>query len=273
MLKITERKKTTKIGKNESSNNSKSIVEEFHKPKEVRIDVSDAKKYFPENTNNDNTVDFKKFRFTDVSLYSTTPPNQAIYTTNLLLYFYKLDELKNKTITDGNSCIGGNTWSFASIAKHVNAVEISELHSTILKNNLDVLECDNVTVYNKNYVEIYDTLDQDILFLDPPWGGVDYRNNTVDLEYAYKGKKYLLSDLLMHLAYLCEIIILKLPTNANFTKLFDAPFPYTFKFDIMNLENKPIYTLVILSNLVNFADIKSAKFPKLGYRGIKVYDL
>lgn len=267
--KIKNKQFIRKTGKSDN----KSEIEEFHKPKEVRINALDAKKYFPEQTIADNEVDFGKFRFTDVSLYSTTPPNQAIYTTNLLLYFYKPNELKNKVITDGNSCIGGNTWSFASVAKHVNAVEISELHSKILKNNLDILECNNVTIYNKNYVEIYDILEQDILFLDPPWGGVDYRNNTVELEYVYKGKKYLLSDLLIHLAYLCELIILKLPTNANFTKLFDGTFPYTFKFDIMNLENKPIYTLVILSNLINFSNIESAKFPKLGYRGIKVYDL
>jgi hypothetical protein len=245
---------------------------EFHEPKEVRIDVQDAKKYFPDKTLNGKPTEFNKLRFTDVALYSTTPPNQATYTTNLLLYFYSVNELNTKIITDGNSCIGGNTWSFASVVKHVNAVEISELHAKILKNNLDVLNYTNISIYNKNYVEVYDEIEQDILFLDPPWGGVDYKNSTVELEYVYKNTKYLLSDLLVRLAYLCEIIVLKLPTNANFNKLFNNNFPYTFKFDIMNLENKPIYTLVILSNIPNISKITPAKFPKLGYKGIKILD-
>ena len=50
---------------------------------EVKILNLDKKKYF--NVSNDK---LSKLRFTDVSLYSTTPTEQAIYTAELLYSYY-----------------------------------------------------------------------------------------------------------------------------------------------------------------------------------------
>jgi len=126
--------------------------------KEIKLKAQDAKKYFPSDL----------VRFTDVSLYSTTPVDQSKYTADLLLSYYTKEQLKEKTLTDATACIGGNAWTFADYVNKVIAVELDPLHAEILKHNMKVLNRTNVQVLNKNYLDVYLELKQDIIFFDPP---------------------------------------------------------------------------------------------------------
>lgn len=239
-------------------------------PKEIRISINDVKKYYSSLIKF--SINHKKLRFTDESLYSTTPWDQALYTAKILLSFYTQKQLKDLVITDGNACIGGNTWAFAEVCKAVNAVEISPIHADILKNNLSVLGFNNVNIYNKNYLEVYSNLQQDILFLDPPWGGVNYKTQTMELFYVYGGKKYYLHELLDELSYLCGLLIIKLPYNSDFDALTRNNFRYYNRIDIKTPEGKVIYTLLLLHNIPLIKPIPIQNFERLGYKWIK-YEL
>ena len=95
-----------------------------------------------------------------------------------------LEEYGRKLIiTDASANVGGNTLNFAKHFKHVNAVEINPVTCQALQNNIDVYKGfdkdysipSNVKVYCTSYIDIYNDLKQDIVFMDPPWGGIDYR--------------------------------------------------------------------------------------------------
>jgi 16S rRNA G966 N2-methylase RsmD len=89
------------------------------------------------------------------------------------------------TITDMTSCVGGNVISFSRFFKKVNAIEIDPLRFDMLKHNTEtVVGATNVNFINGNAVELLlgqddgtapQQFQQDILFMDPPWGGVDYK--------------------------------------------------------------------------------------------------
>lgn len=115
-----------------------------------------------------------------------------------------------KTITDGTACVGGNTYSFSKFFEQVHAVEVDPLRCSYLQKNLDVLEVTNTDVHLGSILEIGPVLQQDMLFLDPPWGGPNYKSKKkIDLY---------LSD--MELSHVCTLLApysrylaLKVPTN------------------------------------------------------------
>ncbi len=239
------------------------------KIKEVHLKPSDAKKYFdvPESQ-------LKKLRFSDVSLYSTTPTDQAIYTANLLLTYYTKDELKQKVLTDATACIGGNTWVFADYVKRVQAIEISKLHADMLYSNMQTLKKENVSVTNDNCLNTYLCLDQDIIFFDPPWGGINYKDkDATNIHLADITDVLIPLDQIVNglLAYRCETMVLKLPVNYDIKKI-------TLHTSFINIDDLVIYSdsdagnlyrLVVLSHLPRItATPKPRGFHRIGYKAI-----
>ncbi len=245
------------------------MIDKDEKIKEVRLKSSDAKKYFdvPESQ-------LKKIRFSDVSLYSTTPTDQAIYTADLLLTYYTRDELKQKVLTDATACIGGNTWVFADYVKRVQAIEISKLHADMLYSNMQTLKKENVSVINDNCLNKYLCLDQDIIFFDPPWGGINYKDNeATDIHLADATNALIPLDQIVNgiLAYRCETMILKLPVNYDAKKI-------TSNTSFINIDDLVIYSdsdagnlyrLIMLSHLKKLAPTpKPRGFHRIGYKTI-----
>ena len=235
-------------------------------PHEIKIKLSFIKRIF-------NTVDSiaLRLRFTDVSVYSVTPFQQAKYTADTLLAFYTLDELKTKILTDATSCIGGNTVEFAKLVKHVNAVEIETVHADILKSNLRELNVSNVTVIKNNYLNVVNMLKQDIIFIDPPWGGTTYKHRE-NIELCLANSNISISKLINeYLCNVCQILIVKLPTNYDFKKIIvNSKFTYNKILTIYATDYSPLYTLLILSHIkpINDVFLKSTKFVRLGYNKV-----
>ena len=113
-------------------------------------------------------------------------------------------------ITDGTACVGGNTYSFAKIFRNVNAIEIDPSRYSYLKNNMSVLGLEHVSCICGDVYDICQTMYQDVLFLDPPWGGPDYKqNNNIQLYLSSRE----LSDVCIDLSLYCKYIALKVPIN------------------------------------------------------------
>ena len=78
-------------------------------------------------------------------------------------------------ITDGTACVGGDTIRFAKTFAHVNAVELSVQRANMLYHNVKVTGvASKVFVYNADYVAVGPCMQQDVIFMDPPWGGPEY---------------------------------------------------------------------------------------------------
>jgi predicted RNA methylase len=149
-----------------------------------RVDSSKFKKFieitFPEKLKIDNkiiTIDLNKIQISSESIYSVTPFSESEKTVFLMAKFLKknVNEFKNMVITDGTTNVGGNMIAFCKYFKFVNGVEIEDIHVDYLKNNLELYGFKNYKVINGDYTKEYDKLEQDAVFLDPPWGGVLYK--------------------------------------------------------------------------------------------------
>lgn len=118
-----------------------------------------------------------------------------------------------QTITDGTACIGGNTYSFSKYFEKVYAIELDAVRSSYLQQNMEVLETKNTESFQGNVLEICPHLSQDMIFLDPPWGGPTYKSK--------KKIELYLSDI--ELSHVCTILIpytryiaLKVPMNFDY---------------------------------------------------------
>lgn len=184
------------------------------------LDYYDLKPiYFPIYNFNSNKseiefIDQYKFKITPEGEYSVTFPTEANFISNLITSVFTNDI----TILDGTANVGGNTISFSRFMKKVIAVELD-------KDNYQAL-CSNVALYGiKNSQLIHgDTLKHmrmlkyDVLFLDPPWGGTNYKRASVlDLKLGDKYVRDMISDLKMEGK---KGLVFKLPKNFRITEQF-----------------------------------------------------
>lgn len=164
-------------------------------------------KFLPKSVRN-------KLKLDDEALFSVTDQLTADKITNELLKFIPCES----TVTDGTACIGGNTFSLSRIFHHVNAVELDKTRYQYLTHNLSILGVDNVACYQGDILDWLPKLDHTLLFLDPPWGGPDYKTHElVDLYLS----SISLSDVCRTYYKTAKYIALKTPTNFNIDKFLE----------------------------------------------------
>jgi 16S rRNA G966 N2-methylase RsmD len=166
-----------------------------------------------------------------LSVYST--PEQAYQINKILKLYIK----KTNTITDATACIGGNSFFFQKDFKLTNIVEKDQnVFNTLIKNT-NFLHCN---YYNCSYLHIMYILRQDLVFLDPPWGGSEYKkNNKLDLFLDNVNIIDIINNLYHHAKY----IAVKVPNNYNIEKI-NKNF-WNWKIYSIKCNNKNIYNLVI----------------------------
>jgi predicted RNA methylase len=108
-----------------------------------------------------------------VARYSVTECTVADEMTNILI---KLPNVS--TITDMTACVGGNAISFAKRFHTVHAIELDETRYKMLLHNTGLTTSGNVVCHLGDCMECRAMFEQDIYFIDPPWGGASYRKNT-----------------------------------------------------------------------------------------------
>jgi tRNA/tmRNA/rRNA uracil-C5-methylase (TrmA/RlmC/RlmD family) len=174
-----------------------------------------------------------------------------------LLYF-NLNPQKMKII-DYTAGVGGNVLSFSKYFNYVYGVEIDELRASYLDNNINVYGFKNVEVINDcsinfNYNEMI-KINPNVIFMDPPWGGNDYKNSdTLLLKLGDKSIEELVGDIIKIFSeyYLNEnnnkyinlnnkLIVLKLPKN------YDIEYFYNYIKDI-KVTNYLINTYLYILN-------------------------
>jgi hypothetical protein len=159
----------------------------------------------------------------DVALYSVTPSWMTRQICAVLL-----DKVGPEArITDGTACVGGDTMAFAAVFAHVTAVELHPGRAAMLVENLAAAGlAEKVTVLQADFVNVGGCWEQDVVFLDAPWGGPTYRNATaVDLFLEHDGRNIPLAEVCARVWPRTRIIALKVPINfdgAKFVQQFKA---------------------------------------------------
>ncbi len=220
--------------------------------------LKDVYTYFPKR-------DDIRYMFSDVSLYSSADISHSLATSNILLGYYSGTQLKNKILTDASSCIGGNTWSFSLLVKGVNAVEIDVNNYECLVNNMRGYN--NIFFYRDNFFNLKDEFESNIIFYDPPWGGINYDNNNIG--YYYQNEFYGVDMLASKSLYksIPELIMFKVPCNLDIS-WDDWKYCNTIKFK--DNRGKDIYKIVVLSDIKG--EVKEeVVVNRINYKKIKYF--
>ena len=196
---------------------------------------------FPKNTR----VNYELLQCDRVGKYSISRPDDATFITNLISYYCMRNNIFDSQIivTDATAGVGGNTLSFLSLFKHVNTVEYNTSRYNMLCNNIQAygFQTTKYTTINGSYTDIFKTLNQHVVFIDPPWGGRGYRKNpNITLTLGDFKLEDLVTQIFTHTA--TKLVVLKVPTNYNV-----AHFQETIKQSIdihMTDKNKMIILVV-----------------------------
>jgi 16S rRNA G966 N2-methylase RsmD len=130
--------------------------------------------------------------------------------------------LRNMTITDMTAGVGGNAISFAKKCKFVNAIEIDKQRCEYLQHNANIYKTKNINVINDNSIAAINELSHNIIFIDPPWGGCDYKKyDSINIHFEQYNMNELVNALFTGKINKCipKMVILKLPKNFD-VKLF-----------------------------------------------------
>jgi predicted RNA methylase len=169
-------------------------------------------------------IEINQLKMTEVSLYSTTPWKESNYISKTIINFYNsIDETIVRdsspiVITDGTAHVGGNAINFHLNGMIVNAVEIDPLIVTMLVHNFGIYKIQPKSVCCCDYGKNFQNLTQDVIFLDPPWGGSEYKNQT-DLDLFLGQLNVAEICLQIFKKELATLVVLKVPINYNLTTL------------------------------------------------------
>lgn len=157
---------------------------------------------------------------TEEATYSVTKPAKAVLTIDLLRPYVATacgKPMEECVLTDGTACVGGDTVSFSRHFQRVHAVEYNKEHARLLRHNVRVYRRTNVTVHEGDYTVLAPTLKQDVVFLDPPWGGRRYKAaRTVRLRLGNVD----LSEVVHRACRAARLVVLKVPLNFQIGSLF-----------------------------------------------------
>lgn len=158
------------------------------------------------NYNNLLDINYSKLKSDTEGQYSLSHKEDADILSKIIKERY--GELK---ILDGTAGIGGNSISFALYFKNVIAIEKNSQRFEYLKENINSLNL-NVKLINGNVLDYIKTEIYDIIFLDPPWGGPNYKyEKFISLTLDDKP----LNEIIKELKENNKIIVMKLPFNYN----------------------------------------------------------
>ena len=161
-------------------------------------------------------IDYKSLVLTPEGEYSVTRRRESDRIMSIIDKV--VGDLKTKTVTDATGCVGGDTIQFALRSRFVNTIELNEENFKALQNNIAVYGLENVTLHFGDCTRVFNWR-TDILFVDPPWGGPNYRENeTLDLYLSEKRVDEWLEEVLRRKIRPTHIF-LKLPHNYNFNRL------------------------------------------------------
>jgi hypothetical protein len=203
-------------------------------------------------------VNMKDIKVTEEGVYSYTKRADGEKTIDFLKEH--LGSLKKYSIMDGTGNIGGDTILFGLHFKEVQSIELDEDNFEALKHNVALYNLDNVHLHHGDTMKIFSEFPVNILYLDPPWGGPDYKlKKQLDLYLGY-GKDRRRLDLFLRdevvgsaAPWKPEYIVLKLPFNYNMFRFNEIA-----AFEEVHVLKIRSYRIV----LIKVKDVKEVKAAK-----------
>lgn len=158
------------------------------------------------------------------------------------------------TIFDCTAGVGGDTISFGKIFGIVIATEINKKRSNMLINNLYTYNLYNVSVFNDDCVNVIKKINFiDIIYIDPPWGGKNYKyQNNLRLKisdyYIDEFINLIINKEISITKSDVKMIVLKLPKNYDIRDLYDRTKNITVQMYLYELKKM----FIILYKSINY---------------------
>jgi predicted RNA methylase len=165
-------------------------------------------------------VDMKDIQVTEEGKYSYTKQKDGEKTIQFLKRY--ISSLHTRSILDGTGNIGGDTILFGLNFHTVHSIELDPDNFKALTHNVGLYKLKNVHLHEGDTTELYKEYPSDILYLDPPWGGPDYKEKKeLDLWLgSHRVDVFLRDSVLVKEALWKPIwIVLKLPFNYKWDRL------------------------------------------------------
>ena len=199
---------------------------------------NDAYKFFPNIKDNLK----QKLLIDTVGMYSISTPKKADIISRIISdCFSKYVPAKKIIVTDAMAGVGGNVISFAKHFGHVNAIEIDPVRFKYMVSNCNLFGCHNITPIQHNYLDLYTQIKQDVIFIDPPWGGKTYKEfESIHLSIGDMSIEKLCKQIIDN--KLCKLLVLKLPKNIDLSILM--PFPKKKLYDLKKMILVLIYSSI-----------------------------
>jgi hypothetical protein len=156
-------------------------------------------------------INFSNILVTTEGKYSISSNKGSSKLVYLLEKYFKSTKI---TITDGTANNGSDSIALGLKFKHVNSIELDKINYDVLKNNINVYKLNNVSIYNGDSIKIIPQLTQDVIYIDAPWGGQNYKDN--DRMELYLGDMQL-GDVYNKFKTSAKLFIFKIPKNYDFT--------------------------------------------------------
>lgn len=231
---------------NKATKKDKNIeIKKTYKPFYEKINKSD---FFPEQKG----VNRNKLMIADDSRFSVTLPTDSakISEITIKLWQEKHGKRKKPIITDATANIGGNSIGFGLSGKFklVNSIELNSETCDMLSHNIKEYgldKKDKVKVMCGDSIELLTNSEvkQDIIFFDPPWGGVGYKKHkTIPLYLSDKN----MVDIINSMKGKADMIVYKIPRNYDFGYFYRK---LTFSSEIRLFKDfRGFYIMTIMSN-------------------------
>ena len=193
--------------------------------------------YFPSNKE----IDSKKLMITNISKYSSDNTEIIKKYMEIISKYIKINT--QTIITDGTSNIGGAVINFAQFMK-VNAVERDIDTCNVLKNNIKVYNLEKqIKVYCESYVEVMMKLKQDIIYLDPPWGGANYKKQKLLKLFLDKEN---INNIINKILNKCKLILLKVPKNFDLNSFIKNINLYSLGIVKIHSKERYLFNLIVI---------------------------
>jgi 16S rRNA G966 N2-methylase RsmD len=196
------------------------------------------KRIFPYLSNNN----YNNLQINDEALtYITTHKISQLITDIIISNIPFNINLKNITIFDMTACVGGDSITFSKNFGNVISCEDNTIFYNMLINNLNVYDVKNIITHNEDSLLIYKNYSNiDILYIDPPWGGKDYKKQKkLRLKINEKYIDEIINDCFSQKTTI-KLIVLKLPKNYDLYELYQLTEYnkiniYLYRLDKMNI--------------------------------------
>jgi len=112
--------------------------------------------------------DYENLKSDNEGLYSLSHKEDADKLSQIIM-----NKFGNIKIMDATSGIGGNSISFGTFFSNVISIELNSSRFQLLKENIESRNLKNILL-NGSFMN-YLNMDYDLTFIDPPWGGPNYK--------------------------------------------------------------------------------------------------